>query len=276
MGSIGFMQGRLSPPVGNRIQAFPFSEWENEFPKARSLGIPIMEWTIDSIQFDLNPLISAKGYETIQSLSRTNNVAIPSVTCDYFMENPFWDSNGYDTESDLVRIMRGMNRIESRILVVPLVDNSSLLKIRSEKDVISYFRRLEPLIRENEISIAFELDLSPERASDFISELPADCFGINYDIGNSASLGFNSNTEFNYYGNRIINVHVKDRYYKGTTVRLGHGAADFPAVARNLTKLKYSGNFIFQTARSARGLHADELTINILYFMNVMEENQIG
>jgi hexulose-6-phosphate isomerase len=276
MDSIGFMQGRLSPQVGNRIQAFPFLDWEYEFSEAKNLGISIMEWTIDSVDFDLNPLISVEGYEKIRNLSRSNSVAIPSVTCDYFMENPFWDSNGYDTESDLIKIIRGMNRIDSRILVIPLVDNSSLSNYPSTEDVINNFRKLELSIREKKVSIAFEVDLSPEKASDFISEFPIDCFGINYDIGNSASLGFNPNDEFDCYGHRIINIHVKDRYHKGTTVKLGDGAADFPAIARNLLKREYGGNFIFQTARSAIGKHAEELMTNIVYFMNVMKENKIG
>ena len=44
---IGFMQGRLSPQVGDRIQAFPRDHWREEFPIAERLGFPLMEWTLD-------------------------------------------------------------------------------------------------------------------------------------------------------------------------------------------------------------------------------------
>ena len=39
MNKIGFMQGRLSPIVDNKIQAFPFGNWEQEFSIAKELGI---------------------------------------------------------------------------------------------------------------------------------------------------------------------------------------------------------------------------------------------
>ena len=44
---IGFMQGRLSPQVDGKIQAFPWQHWRDEFPAAQKLNIPLMEWTLD-------------------------------------------------------------------------------------------------------------------------------------------------------------------------------------------------------------------------------------
>ena len=44
---IGFMQGRLSALVDGKIQAFPWDEWREEFPRAKALGLGRMEWTID-------------------------------------------------------------------------------------------------------------------------------------------------------------------------------------------------------------------------------------
>ena len=47
MNKVGFMQGRLSPILDNKIQAFPFDHWEQEFSIAKELGIKCMEWTLD-------------------------------------------------------------------------------------------------------------------------------------------------------------------------------------------------------------------------------------
>ena len=46
MNEIGFMQGRLCP-MNNQIQAFPFDDWESEFPLANKLGLSCIEWTLD-------------------------------------------------------------------------------------------------------------------------------------------------------------------------------------------------------------------------------------
>ena len=88
---------------------------------------------------------------------------------------------------------------------------------------------------------------------------PEEHFGINYDIGNSAALGFNPSDEFAAYGCRVINVHVKDRILGGTTVELTTGNADFEAVFKEIAKQGYHGNFILQTARAIDGNHSKVL-----------------
>jgi hexulose-6-phosphate isomerase len=84
-------------------------------------------------------------------------------------------------------------------------------------------------------------------------------FGVNYDIGNSAALGFDPQEELLCYGERILNVHVKDRLLGGATVPLGTGNADFEKVFASLGALGYRGNYIMQTARANEGLHAAAL-----------------
>ena len=82
----------------------------------------------------------------------------------------------------------------------------------------------------------------------FINKFPDSCFGINYDIGNSASLGFDTKEEIATYGSGILNVHVKDRVHNGSTVPLGNGNADFESTFNELNKINYKGDFILQTA----------------------------
>lgn len=78
-------------------------------------------------------------------------------------------------------------------------------------------------------------------------------------MGNSASLGYLPNEEFELYGDRIINVHVKDRLLHGKSVPLGEGSVDFESVFKCLKSANYNGNYILQTAREAQGNHLDAL-----------------
>ncbi len=103
--------------------------------------------------------------------------------------------------------------------------------------------------------IVFESDLPPGPLAAFIERFDVDTFGLNYDIGNSASLGFDPEQEFFAYGDRVANVHVKDRSLGGTTVPLGDGDADFDTVFGSLAAVGYSGNYILQTARDVAGDH---------------------
>ena len=139
--------------------------------------------------------------------------------------------------------------------MVPLVDSGSLTD-KAEEELLARFllSQVEDLDQFG-LRVAFESDLPPSELAAFIERFPSELFGINYDIGNSASLGFDPIEEFAAYGSRIINVHVKDRHFGGTTVALGEGDAEFEVVFAGLSDLGYSGNLILQTARHPAGDH---------------------
>jgi hexulose-6-phosphate isomerase len=259
LAKVGVMQGRLSPIINNRIQQFPWDSWSNEFVLASKIDIKLIEWTIDTFEFCKNPLISINQWDEINLIMEKTNISIPSVTCDYFMENPPWKTDLKLVKEGISSILEGMRNIRSTILVIPLVDNSSLPDSSSVKIIENLFTDLIPEIIQNKLQIAFECDLNPEKLSEFISKFDRNYFGINYDIGNSSSLGFNPTEEFRAYGSRIINVHVKDRKLNGTSVPLGEGDADFLGIFRLLHKENYQGNLILQTARSKVGKDSEVL-----------------
>jgi hexulose-6-phosphate isomerase len=259
LAKVGVMQGRLSPIINNRIQQFPWNSWSNEFVLASKIDIKLIEWTIDTFEFCKNPLISINQWDEINLIMEKTNISIPSVTCDYFMENPPWKTDLKLVKEGISSILEGMRNIRSTILVIPLVDNSSLPDSSSVKIIENLFTDLIPEIIKNKLQIAFECDLNPEKLSEFISKFDRNYFGINYDIGNSSSLGFNPTEEFRAYGSRIINVHVKDRKLNGTSVPLGEGDADFLGIFRLLHKENYQGNLILQTARSKVGKDSEVL-----------------
>ena len=256
---IGFIQGRLSDLVNNRIQLFPVKDWKAELKEASINEIRTLEWTIDSETITENPLILPESIPEVIENINYFNIRIPSVTCDYFMEKPPWQESARDLEDILTKIMIGMRLLNSTKLIIPLVDNSSLSENRYKTSVINFFELMNPKIIQNNIQICFESDFSPQNLADFIDEFPSHNYGINYDIGNSASLGYSPHEEFEMYGNRIINLHVKDRLLHGKSVPLGEGSADFETVFRCLKSIKYDGNYILQTARDAAGNHLSAL-----------------
>jgi sugar phosphate isomerase/epimerase len=91
---------------------------------------------------------------------------------------------------------------------------------------------------------------------------------INYDTGNSASLGFSFDEEKKYY-DLIKNVHIKDRKFKGKTVRLGLGNAKLKKIINFFKKKKYKGNFILQTARNKQNFHIHEINLNRSYILQL-------
>lgn len=146
-----------------------------------------------------------------------------------------------------------------RFIVFPLVDNGRLENSEQEKTLLKGLALFEPDLCKYGIKIIFESDFFPDRLKFFINQFSAENYGINYDIGNSAAMGYNPTEEFKAYGQRILNVHIKDRLLHGTTVPLGYGNADIPKVLIKLNAINYSGNYILQTARAADENHAGVL-----------------
>jgi L-ribulose-5-phosphate 3-epimerase len=259
---IGFMQGRLSPMVDGKIQAFPWSDWSNEFPLARGLGLKAMEWTLDQAQLDQNPLLTVQGQKQIRQLCEAYQVTVPSLTGDCFMQAPFWKAHGerrLELEEDFIKVARACASVGVEMIVVPLVDNGALDTAQQEASLVEFLLSKVDLFRALRLRIIFESDFGPKEVARFVDPLPEDAFGINYDIGNSAALGYLPEEEFVAYGTRIVNVHIKDRLLGGTTVPLGSGNADFLTVFRLLREVSYSGNLIMQTARASDGDHAGAL-----------------
>ncbi len=255
---IGFMQGRLCSQVNGKIQAFPWNEWENEFSIAESINISAMEWTLDQEKLYENPLMTREGQRKIRALSSFHHIGIPSLTGDCFMQAPFWKSDDglkSQLQKDFLAICDACLSIGIQMIVIPLVDNGSLENSQQEDRLVDFFLSHEKFFTHKSIKVLFESDFEPLNFKRFINRLPSDQFGINYDIGNSAALGFDPRDEFAAYDSRVVNVHIKDRVRDGTTVPLGSGSADFELVFSELKKINYSGNYILQTARAADGDH---------------------
>lgn len=260
--SLGFMQGRLSPLVEGKIQAFPWDTWQQEFPAAQAQGLGLMEWTLDQDRLYQNPLLIPEGQQEIRALCQAHRMVIPSLTGDCFMQAPFWKAAGKERvalEADFLAIASACAAVGIQMIVVPLVDNGRLDDARQEDAVVEFMLAQAELFRALGLQIIFESDFIPAELARFIARLPSDGFGINYDIGNSAALGYKPVEEFAAYADRIVNVHVKDRVLGGTTVPLGTGNADFPTVFGLLRKARYAGYMIMQTARAKDGDHAGAL-----------------
>lgn len=259
---IGFMQGRLSPPVDGRIQAFPWDCWQAEFTSAQNNGFELMEWTLDQDRLHENPLLTPAGQIEIAELSHAHGVRIGSLTGDCFMQSPFWKASGAAGEQlqeDFRAVARACSVVGISMIVLPLVDNGSLSSRVEEDQLIAVLESHTGLLDELRVKAVFESDYAPAELARFIDRLDPAHFGVNYDIGNSAGLGMKPADEIAAYGKRIVNVHIKDRVLGGTTVSLGTGSADFDAVFAALAKSGYCGNYILQTARAQDGDHAGAL-----------------
>lgn len=249
---LGIMQGRLSPPIGDRIQAFPQDNWMGEFRLCKSLGLQCVEWIFEFEGCNNNPLMTPTGIEEISKLRDATSVSVSSVVADYFMvKRLFGDDESMIKNSIevLYNLIDQSVKVGIPIIELPFVD-ASAIKTPDEMDQVRRTLR-GPIAYANDrdVLITLETSLPPKTFNELILSFGLPNVRVNYDMGNSASLGYNPSEEIGLLGSHIANVHIKDRVLGGGTVPLGMGDTDFNVVFSELRRIGYSGDFILQTAR---------------------------
>jgi hexulose-6-phosphate isomerase len=256
---IGIMQGRLVPPFSDRIQEFPFTRWREEFFAAQHAGLTSIEWIYDVGGDDMNPIASAEGVAEIIAFSRIANVNVNSLCADYFMTELLLKGCANERRNRFAKLVWLLDRCAaSRIsrIVLPFVDSSKVDGDIEIAELVDFLKSTASVAAERNIEIHLETSLPPELVAFVLQSVNHPLLKVNYDSGNSASLGFDVDKEFAAYGQYIGSVHIKDRLLGGSTVPLGQGSTNFEKLARNLKCLSYNGDLILQVAR---GVSGDEL-----------------
>jgi hexulose-6-phosphate isomerase len=255
MNPIGIMQGRLLPPTGGRIQSFPVDAWADEFPRAAAAGLERIEWIYELETAEANPLASAGGLERMRRESAASDVAVRSVCADYFMGRPLV-RDGRADEDAFARLRWLIPRCSSfgiGYVVLPFVD-ASALQGPADRDALAVaLRRFVDVVEPYAVELHLETSLPPSEFRALLAAIDHRLVRANYDIGNSASLGFAPDEELPAIGPWLGSVHVKDRRRGGSTVPLGTGDADLEACFTHFARLDYAGPFILQAARGAEG-----------------------
>ncbi|HUX28652.1 MAG TPA: sugar phosphate isomerase/epimerase family protein [Terracidiphilus sp.] len=256
MAYLATMQGRLVPPESGRFQSFPRGRWRDEFALAAQSGLNAIEWIFDVYGEDVNPLTTEEGIAEMRALSETTGTAVRSVCADYFMDRPFLRTPKPERDELIKKVewlLSRCRRAGVARVVIPFVDNSRIESEEELHEIVSILRTLFPAAERNNVELHIETSLAPQPFAALLEQCQHPLLRVNYDSGNSSSLGYRVSEEFAAYGDRIGSVHVKDRRLGGGTVPLGAGNADLPSLFSGLAALHYKGDYVLQIARSEPG-----------------------
>lgn len=252
---IGIMQGRLNPPFEGRFQTFPAHDWRNEFPRAEEAGLASIEWIYETFHEEDNPVKHDAGIDEILKLSDRHKVMVKSICADYYMQRLLISEGkiNQDNVEHLRWLMGRAERLGLWYIVLPFVDASSLRTEVDRAAAIEMIRNIIPYMERHDVELHLETDLQPEVFVDLLSVIDHPKLRANYDIGNSASLGYEQGHELKTLGPWLGSVHVKDRVLGGATVTLGTGNADFITCFRQIKASGYERPFILQASRGRDG-----------------------
>lgn len=251
---LGMMQGRLSPRSDGRYQSHPVMHWQNEFFVAKELGLQLIEFILDSWSLEHNPLLTNEGRAEIQRVMKRSGVGVKSICADIFMDYTFASDNDIHDPAQALSLLEQLIHIADELdiqdIVIPCVDRSSLPDDVSQARFIERISPLCQLAVNHGVRINIEADWEPHTFARVLDGIGRDKVWVNYDIGNSASLGFDPREEFAAYGHNISDLHIKDRKLHDASVVLGTGDADFDFIIQWLQQNQFSGHMIFQAARA--------------------------
>ena len=254
---IGVMQGRLLPKYNGRYQAHPVDYWEDEFPIVLELGLDCIEFILDFNDFQNNPLMTIDGKKKIQEITKQTGIAVHSICADYLMELPLHSENEHDASLS-IEIVKSLiitaAELDISDIVIPCVDDASIKNIKLRDRFIEILPSVLKIAQENNVNLALETDLNPYQLIKLIEEFDSTSIKVNYDIGNSASLGYNHLDDIKLYGSFISDVHIKDRKLGGDSVLLGQGNANIPSCINTFRSINYKGIYILQIYRDDEGL----------------------
>ena len=268
---IGIMQGRLSPRIDGKIQAYPASTWQKEFEIAQEIGYAAIEWIVEK-PVETNALMTDSGKAEIKKVIASTGVRIDYVCADIFMQQPLvrmTEDKKKQNKEYLASILKNAKEVGAIGIEIPFVDNSSIKNEIEKQEFIDVMQGAFKLAKDLDLKISLETDLQPLAFKELLEHIDLDYIQANYDIGNSASLGFDPKQELDAYGKRILNVHVKDRKLGGTTVPLGTGSADIQGVFQKLNEIGYAGGITMQAARGENDI--DIAKEQLSYTLEIIE-----
>lgn len=276
---VGIMHGRLVPPFEGRFQAFPANKWREEFSYAKKAGLSHIEWIYEKPHENENPISTDAGIAEIQSLILETGVNISSICADYYMTEPLIGSDG-NTNDAVVEHLRWLigraNLLEITYIVLPFVDASSLKSKAQIDGLISLLISLAPEAKLANVELHLETDLNPHKFSALLKSVNSEFIKANFDMGNSASLGFDPNEELTLLAPFLGSVHVKDRVLGGGTVQLGTGNTDLETCFRLIKKTGFNRWFVLQVSRGHDGDEVTWAITNREYVERCMADIEMG
>lgn len=273
------MQGRMVPPEGGRFQCFPRVRWRDEFALAKRAGLDGIEWIFDQYGEEVNPLCKDSGIQEMLRLCEETGIRVSSLCADYFLERPFLRTshNGRrELTQKLEWLLWRCKVLGIKRIVIPFVDNARIENPADEEVVVAIVDATLPALKACNLELHLETSLGPEAFSRLLERCSHPLIRVNYDSGNSASLGYDVRNEFAAYGSRIGSVHIKDRKLGGGTVSLGSGNADLPAVFSGLAVLGYTGDYVLQIARGEAGQEVHWIAENLSWVTRQIEVAKNG
>lgn len=245
----GAMQGRLTEKGGFYPQIFPWLEWEDEFYRAKELGITHIEWMLNADRLPDNPILSSEGRARISELEMQTGVQVRSLCMNFVMQ---YSLRKRDTLETVASCLRQLSELQYMCAVVIPLEGASAPEYYPDEALKNDLLKLEE--SSGQIRCLIESNRSAEDQMNIIGEC-SETAGICYDVGNMAGLGRDMLMELNMLQEHIGEIHLKDKKSEENlstrreqkSTYFGEGVVDFQGLSCWLKQSGYHGNLVLES-----------------------------
>jgi L-ribulose-5-phosphate 3-epimerase len=261
------VQGRTLTQTDSFLQRFP-DNWESEFPIMHKLGFSGIEWIYDTISENSNPIMSTSGINKMKLISKKYQIKLENIVFDWFLKYPLITNHNDHIVEKLIFLIKQSKKAGFNRIIFPLLEDNSInstSKFRLFKKIFQ--EQISESLIKNNIEMHFETDLNSQLELNLLESLNNKKLKICFDMGNSASYGYDPKNHITKISNYLGSVHVKDRKLRDRSFPLGKGDVNFHDVFHSLDLLNFNGPISFQVYRNKT---SDNLFIlkNSLNFIN--------
>ena len=226
---LGTMQGRFTSKGGFFPQEFPWRDWRHEFYMAQKHGIDCIEWMFNAERFTENPIWTVTGRREVKDVISDTKVMVRSICANYFMQYNIEETG--NALYILEHLVEAAAELDANQIIVPLFGASEITDVGKIYDI---FGKICDISHKTGIYIGFESDIPVEDQRTVIDMLNTDNIGICYDVGNAAGNGCDVLKDITDISECLLEVHLKDKPFKGSSVMLGEGSVKFKEVFKKL------------------------------------------
>jgi len=268
------VQGRGLKQESNLMQYFP-SNWKEEFTIIQKLGFYGIEWIYDKKSESTNPILSDLGRKDMKELSQKYNVKLENIVFDWFIEHPLLKNDQF-TISEKIQKFKSLIEISAKTgfkrVIFPLLENNEISSIDERNKFIEILKEITNILELYKIELHLETSLTPEKEKEIIKEINHKKILVCFDMGNSASYGYDPQNVIRIINDYIGSVHIKDRILNGTSVPLGKGNVDFLEVFRTLRNIDFQGPISFQVYRNNNSDNIMILKNSLEFISNIIND----
>ncbi len=187
------------------------------------------------------------------------------------MFKPLFGKTKKKTTQVALKLLEVCHELGIPRLALSLEDNSALLNKTHVKEAINSLKIITKKAKKYGLIVSLETSLSVINIKNLLKKVDSKILKINFDLGNSCSLGEDTPQAILELNSLIHSIHIKDRNILfGTTVPFGKGDVDFNECFKSLKMINFKGDIVIQGARGKNHIRTAQ---NYLKFVKRLIKN---